>query len=170
MALRAVVTNEDIVAYYQANLKHGNLIPSSSTIYRHRLTFHLGHCRWMGALTDEILAMEGGFTRWATLDSSQQGVNDCLYHGYSLMPSRHVPDRFRDAVALINLSHNIAHGLHDAGDEEIVKEASRRLSVALVIFQGVPSGVGSGCAGLEYKLGSLSHSWRLTSSTWKSVA
>ena len=59
--------------------------PSSTTMYRHRLTLHQGYRRWLGQVHKAYLTSPGGMFRWGTLDSSPQGAWDWLLSGATIM-------------------------------------------------------------------------------------
>ena len=141
-------------------------VPGRSTMYRHRLTFHQGFCRWLGKCARVMLSSSGGVTRWGTLDSSPQGSFDWLLTGASTMCSCDLSACYRDANRLIALGQGPISD--EACDEQ--KIIHLRLSPLLQIVQGVPTAVGSGRASVKYKIHSMCHSTRLTSWTWEDTA
>ena len=56
-------------------------VPSPTTLYRHRLTLHVGFCMWMAAKTQELLNTSEGVVRYMTADSSLQGAHDWFLAG-----------------------------------------------------------------------------------------
>lgn len=75
--------------------------PSSTSMYRHRLTLHQGYCRFLGHLHKACLSSGGGVARWGTLDSSPQGAWDWLLSGATIMKASQLADAFGDANELI---------------------------------------------------------------------
>jgi len=164
-ALKASVQDQIVRGFYEELVSQSRAIPSATTVYRHRLTLHLGFCHWIGALTKAWLEDPDGICRWGTVDSSQQGNHDLVYSGSSTMLNKNLISRFRDALLLIQL------GLH-GGDahRQALTEATARLATDLIIFPAVPTGVGSGCASFKHKLHAIAHSLRLTSPSWSGVS
>lgn len=135
-------------------------VPSASTLYRHRLSVHMGLYRWMAAIHVEML--RGPLVRWGTLDSSPQGSMDWLLSGATVMTMRDALESVTDALTLIELG--------TGPDSQEARERQHaivaRLEPRLRIAQGTPTGLGSGRSSLTYKVHALAHSVRLCTNTW----
>ena len=76
----AGVRNDDLRAYLLQRL-HKETIPSTTTMYRHRLTLHIAFCMWISQITNDSLNKPGGVVRYATGDSSPQGRHNWFLCG-----------------------------------------------------------------------------------------
>ncbi len=164
-AVNAAVREDAVRRHYLAMLDEPRQVPSPTTMYRHRLTLHLGYCRLLAALTRECMGRPGGICRWGTVDSSEQGNFDLLYHGVTTMAVVDLVPRFRDALEL--LRQGPGHPAQDCGH---LRAITARLAGALVIRAGVPAGVGSGRGSLRHKVHALAHSTRLMTHSWAAAA
>ena len=133
-------------------------VPSKSTLQRHRLTVHLGFCAWVAELTEAMLNDSAGVVRWATMDASPQGGVDWIMSGATIMKVSDLVSAFRQANAL-------CYEVDKAATAIIVEELASKLQ----IHQGVPAAVGSGRAGLKYKMHAVAHSMRLQTESLSSV-
>ncbi|CAK0855285.1 unnamed protein product [Prorocentrum cordatum] len=164
-ALAASVIQDSVRQYYRNILDEPRRIPSATSIYRHRLTVHLGFCRLVAEHTEELLNGPGGACRWGTLDSSQQANHDLLYHGSVTMAAYDLSARFEDALEVIRMA-----ALPPDQQDGSLQVRFGRLASALKLRAGVPVGVGSGKSSLRRKMHALVHGCRLTSSSWKGAA
>ena len=169
-AISVVVREPKAAEYYHDLLHSKHKIPSSSTVYRHRLTLHAGWCMLQAVRIDEMLSSPFGVVRWATMDSSPQGSWDWLLSGTTTVKMIDLTKCFCDAQKLIHTSAALANA--QGGDDE--RAECRRLASVLqqhlVIVQGVPVGIGAGRASVPYKAHALSHTTRLTCNSWVSSA
>ena len=157
-ALRAVCRDDGLRSYYEDLLMQSRALPSSSTIYRHRATLHMGWCRMLSKEADCWLMEPEGVTRWGTLDSSGQGDRELVYTGYVTVLNKDLPALFLNAVDLIRLGSS-------GEDNPAELPLAHKLSGALRVTPGTPVGVGSGFQSLPHKLHAVSHSSRLTSTS-----
>lgn len=128
-ALPVVLPDPVMAKFFQSVLEEHHTIPSGSTLYRHRLTIHIGFCRWLADQTHTMLLQ--GVCRWATIDSSPQGVWDWVLTGASTLQTSDLVVCFRDANSLIRL------GIADTEESRV--EQSRlvaRIGPKLLIVQG----------------------------------
>ncbi len=141
----------------------GKHIPGRTTLYRHRLTIHMGFCRFLAAMTGSMLR-DGGATCFGAIDSSAQGPWDWLLSGRLILRNSDLQPCMQDAHAMINLSIS-----EDSNDDDVAESVrlSRRLQPRLRLVQGAPVGVGSGRGSLSRKLHALVHATRLTTSSWE---
>ena len=79
-AIMAAVRNEDLRSHLLLQMRK-DVVPSTTTLYRHRLTLHIGFCLWLARLSDAMLAKPRGVVRFATADSSPQGRFDWILCG-----------------------------------------------------------------------------------------
>ena len=101
-ALKVAVRDEQLRNYYVDLLKQPSQIPSPTTLYRHRLSFHLGFCQLVASDVEELLA--DGIVRYGTVDSSQQGSHDLVHHGQTIIPKSDLVPLFRDVCRLVDMS------------------------------------------------------------------
>ena len=132
--------------------------PSPSTLRRHQLTIHMGHCLLEQELTARFL--EKGCVRHSQVDSSPQGFMDWVMHGSRTMLNEQLVDAKKAADCLAD----------DSVDDNTKKAAAAELEEMLAMVQGVPSGVGSGRQSCVRKAHSLIHSNRLRCPSWKGTA
>ena len=159
-ALRVVVRDKEVFAFY-AGLLSERTIPSASTLYRHRLTLHLGWCRFQSEQLARMLDEPLGVTRWGTIDSSLQGHLELVYTGYTTVRTNDLPDLLQSALLMIRECL--------AGNEGAVRDEIRKLSESLSLLAGAPVGVGVGCQSLSHKLQAIAHSARLAAPSWSAV-
>ena len=167
LALRATVPDREVRTFYEDLLAQPHVIPSSSSLYRHRLTLHLGYCRMLAARTADLLAQDEEIVRWGTIDSSTQGNHELVYSGASMMRAQDLIPRLRDALELIHLAQAAEPDGHALQRMPVLTAALER---DLKLVAAVPTGVGSGCASMLHKLHAVCHSLRLTSQSWSSTA
>lgn len=166
-AVRATVRQAVVREFYLEMLRQPMQIPSSTTLYRHRLTLHMAWCRWTAEGIRQLLEDSGGVCRWGTLDSSQQGNFDLLYSGSTTMLAKDLTPRFRDAMEIIRTRPR--HQNRDDHDGVGLHARAQTLQESLVWKAGVPAGVGSGCGSLRHKLHALLHSLRLEAPSWRAA-
>ena len=114
-SLHMSVRPAELLQYCLSLLAQPGSIPSSSTMYRHRLTLDLGYWRWLAHL-NETLA-EGGFLRYGTLDSSPQGGIDLLLFGSTLVPLTELRRAF-------GLANSLCQQLDEVDERRIVQDLS----------------------------------------------
>ena len=165
-ALTAAVRQEEVRKYYLSLIDQPRQILAPPTMYRHRLTLHLGYCRMVAEMTEEMMGLLGSVTSWGTLDSSTQGNYDLVYHGATRVPTKDLTSLFLDAVNLIQQ----AHINPEEQDVENMMSSVERLVGALSLTAGVPAGVGCGSGSMRDKMHALSHATRLMSPSWASTA
>lgn len=152
-------------AHWLSILDSANHLPSTSTMYRHRLTAHVGFCRLLADLCDELVASRG-FARYATMDASPQGHYEWLLIGATLVKEGDLVRCLRDANRLVELGQQGSHS-DESFDEQT--RIVQQLSPRLILVQAVPVGLGSGRCSLRYKMHALMHATRLTASSWPVV-
>lgn len=77
----AIIVPEPLLREYLLKKLDGPMaIPSPTTLYRHRLTVHIGWCLWMSALQAAILHSEFGIARFGRVDRTDLDM---------LMPQQH---------------------------------------------------------------------------------
>ena len=92
------------------------------------------------------------------MDASPKGGVDWIMSGATIMKVSDLVSAFRQANAL-------CYEVDEAATAIIVEELASKLQ----IHQGVPAAVGSGRAGLKYKMHAVAHSMRLQTESWSSV-
>ena len=157
----------ELLESLEADLCKPRRIPSRTSLYRHRLTVHIGLCRWLAASCLPILLDEEGFCRWGTLDASPQGAWDWVLSGATLVAGSQLRRCFEDANQLIALGRSDTAAEEDNISQQHV--LARQLAESLCVVQGTPAAVGSGRAGLLHKVHALAHSTRLSAPDWKST-
>ena len=133
-------------------------VPSSTTIYRHQLTIHMGYCVLESEITTRLL--QQGCVRYLTVDSSPQGHIDWVMHGTRTITNDLLVPAFHAANRMATTSL----------DEEERKRIAKELAPMLQWVTGVPTGVGSGRQSVGRKAHALVHSTRLFCSSWKEAA
>jgi hypothetical protein len=135
------------------------IVPSPTTLRRHRLTLNLGYCRWLQDISETLLNCSGGVVRWGTLDKSPMKGWDWLLHGGTTVTQDQLPVAYELSLKLCQ----------DITEREEV-ECLDALAKLIVLSHGVPTAVGSGRSSLKYVVHALAHSSKLTSRSWPSVA
>jgi hypothetical protein len=99
ISIDIVVRDPNMASYFKGLVNEKRTVPSSTTLYRHRLTVTIGFCVWMQDVyaammrTDDIIS-------WGTLDGSPNGGYDLELHGSVTMRLGDLPRAFRDSLAL----------------------------------------------------------------------
>ena len=165
-ALRTIITEPEILAHYTKLLDDpkSKAVASRATLYRHRLTIHMGYCLQRQAQLSEMLESPGGITCWRTMDLSPQGGTEWVMAGVSYMKQE---DLRRALLASFLLCR--PRDPDDEPDEEL-EDANRLLRKLLHLEQGAPTGVGSGRKDLKHKIHAWTHSEKLTAPSWKAAA
>ncbi len=135
--------------------------PTASTLYRHRLTLHMGYCRLLAAKHHSMLS-EDGMVRWVSADSSPQGGWDWLMHGGRAMRAQDLIPALEDAHRLVQVSSD-----HGCTEEQRLLS---RLADKLELVEFPPAAVGSGRANLGCKFHALAHSTRLMAESWSEAS
>jgi hypothetical protein len=135
------------------------IVPSPTTLRRHRLTLNLGYCRWLQDVNETLLNSSDGVVRWGTLDKSPQKGWDWLLQGGSTITQDQLPLAYE-------LSLKLCRDLTER-EEVACLDALAKL---IALSHGVPTAVGSGRSSLKYVVHALAHSSKLTSRSWPSVA
>jgi len=159
--IRLVIQDAELLAHYLQLLLSTRIVPSPSSVIRHRLTLQIGFQRWQADIRADLLTKPGGCVSWRTVDSSPQGGWDWVFHG-----GREV------AVADLARAYELSLELNEVAvtDPERGRQAHSDLAVMMKDFQGAPAAVGSGKAGAMRKLQAVSHSQRLGSPSWPATA
>ena len=160
MALRAVAPST-LASALEAGIDCLDFLPSHTTILRHRATLYWGFCLLRRELNEQALAL-GGQVSWFMIDSSPQGHVDYVLSARSSMPWTSLDQCFQDAMLLAENAPN-----EDATAE--TEAAMERLTKVVAFQAGVPTSVGSGRAGLQFKLHAFIHALRLESCSWDAV-
>jgi hypothetical protein len=159
-AINTVVREAQLRSYFQNMLTNtAHIIPSSTTLYRHRLTMHMGFSLYMGKQMQNMMESPGGMCCWQTVDSSPHMNFDWVLTGMATMRTCDLQESFQHAMILLS-----------SDPEEVrpeVRDAARHLALKLALVPGVPTAVASGKAGLAAKMHATIHSRRLTSMSWK---
>ena len=159
-ALPLIVQDADVCKPMQGLLGEQHTVPSSATLYRRRLSFQAGFCRWPSDRNAEM--MHGrGCCRWGTMDSSPQGAFDWLLSGSACVRNDDLPAALVEANRLIELRQEDSE---DARDQQQRLVAS--LGPKLMLLPGTPTGIGSGKAGLRCQMHAYIHSQRLAHARW----
>ena len=124
-------------------------------MYRHRLTLTLAWFLYM----QEIQASKQNICTYFMIDSSPQGGADLVQHICMMLSDSQVMDAFR-----------MSRALHSDPTGQASENTMQELATILKWEQGPAVGVGSGKAGLFYKLHALLHARRLVSSSWEATA
>lgn len=159
--LYAVVKDPALLQHLLESL-HGRVLPSPTTLRRHRLTLHIGWCRYEAEVFDAFLKSPNGCVRWGTLDASPQGGIDWLLHGGRIIRSNELVGAMVDANGVCN--GTLSDGT--PADANALKPVLQRLSDLLQLHHGAPCGIGSGHASLQRKVHGILHSMRLSSKSW----
>ena len=159
-AVVVIVSDPAAAQYFKELLTTSGAVPSPRTLFRARLSVHIGVCKWQQNVHEDMLQGDGVF-RWATVDSSPQGGWEWVLHAATTM-------RISDAVAALRTATMLATS--DDVDTPECAAALKRLRSVLCLHQGVPTVVGSGYASLSHKVHAVCHSTRLTASSWPAAA
>ncbi len=154
--LNIVVDDPALRRHLLGVLTQPHAVPSRTTLYRHRLTFHLGWRHMLQALSEERHGREGGIVTWRTLDLSPQAGVEWSLHGCSTMRQCDLPHAL--TLPIILCGHPEDADVHS------------ELNSLLRMEAGIPVGVGSGRKSLKHKGHGLLHTTTLTSRTWRSAA
>ena len=133
------------------------ILPSSSTLYRHRLTLTIAYCKWMADINKSMMAEET--VAWSTVDGSPQA-------GYNLLIVGTMRVKVKDLLSAMGL----AQTLQTLGSEVAEKHAAEQLTNFLHMRQLIPVTTGSGRCSLKYKMHAWVHAERLQQTDWGSVA
>ena len=162
-ALPVLISDAGMRSHFEAMIRTPFKIPSRQTLYRHRLTLHLGYCSLQAQLNSNMLRVPGGLSCWQTVDASPNMGYEWLMHGCRAMPCRDLAARFQDALALFSSPHR-------CGETINVEPELKRLREQLGYQPGVVTAVGSGRADLPHKLHATVHSKRLATMSWREAA
>lgn len=158
-ALNVCVREPRLKNYCREALAKKHALPSARTVRRHRLTITVAYCK---VLQDELkrLVETDHIVAWGTLDLSPQMGMEWAMQGYIIMGQSQLAIAFRLSMSLCTA------GL--PADEKSDKR--KQLADLLLLRRTVPTGVGSGCSSLRYKVHSATHSHRLTAPDWRTTA
>ena len=156
-----VVPDQSVRSYYEWMLQHRDFVPSSSTLYRHRLTLSCAYYRYCAAAVSSQMQKLGGVVQWATVDTSPQG-------GYDWVGSGFVTVAISELVELMTHANAMIRNCEAA--QETDPEIVQRLSYCFEFKRYPPVGIGSGRASLAAKAHALCHATRLMTDSWRSVA
>ena len=90
------------------------ILPSSSTLYRHRLTLAIAYCKWMADINKSIMAEET--VAWSTVDGSPQA-------GYNLLIVGTMRVMVKDLLSAMGL----AQTLQTPGSDECSSKSEKAL-------------------------------------------
>jgi hypothetical protein len=158
-AIDVVIPEPKLREYLKGLHKTDHRTLGRSAIHRHRLTLHMAFCLHLQD-AHEIMLQAGPVVCWRTLDLSPQAGFEWMMHGVSMMKRSDLGHAFILATRLCS-------PLLSADDARATQEA---LMAFIEFEQGVPCAVGSGRAGLKYKLHAAAHSEKLKLETWRAVA
>ena len=148
VAVRLLSPNQSFSQHLLHHLEAaGSLVPSASSMYRHRLTLTLAWFMYM----QEVQASKENISTYFMVDSSPQRGADLLQHICMMLSDTQLLDAFQMSLAL---------HLDPAG--QMSQTTMEKLASTLKWEQGPAVGVGSGKAGLFYKLHALLHSRRFS--------
>lgn len=154
----AAVHDPSLRGHILQQMEAPRMLPSATTLRRHRLTVHMAYCMYEQQLYDNFL--QRGCVRFCTVDSSPQGPFDFVMHGSRTVAKADLVPAMRDANRLCR------PGVPE-GERRII---AQRLSDLLHLSQGVPTAVGSGRQSLRRKVHAVAHAVRLSCSSWRGVA
>jgi hypothetical protein len=97
-AIRISVPDSHLCDFLIARLYEPHAIPTKSTLQRHRLTIHLGMCRWLQDLNAELFS--GDVVAYRTIDASPQGGYELLITGVILIRTADLYDAYTQANKL----------------------------------------------------------------------
>ena len=143
-------------------------LPKRTTIYRHRLTAHLGYCLLQQEQTAAMLQMPGGTLVYGTMDASPLGGQDLMMIGLCIIQASEVGALFDSADALM-----VTGALQDPRSQEDQDRECRSMGLltrALQLVPQLPTALGSGRAGIIAKCHCLVHACRLITPSWKASA
>lgn len=161
------VPDASVRSYYAQLMESGLLrTPSHTTLNRHRLTLHVGFCRYQAQVLSRMLQEPSGVVRWGSIDSSPQGRYDWVSGGFATMLVADLAPRLREAHRLIHESRR----QHDSGPGDAQCGLLKSLRDALQFTQLSPVGVGSGRACRAAKAHAVMHSVRMMCETWQQCA
>ena len=135
-------------------------LPGQATLYRHRLTLHMGLCSIAQDFNKSLVGSRGGLVSWRTLDLSPQGGVEWLLQRTSCMKQSSLARAF-DLSLMLYLDDESAESQAAVADE---------LKKLLVTLPAVPLGVGSGRKSVKYRAHAVTHGQRLTSPSWSAAA
>ena len=147
-------------SYVNSLFKEKHIVPSATTLYRHRLTIHLAFCRVHQDRNAEMQADPNGIVAWGTLDKSPNA-------GFDLLLCGHTTAKKSDVVELFVIANELSD---DRLDDVTRTEHRLYLLQNLQMVPKTPAALGSGCSGLPYTVRAMSHATRLTEPNWKAVA
>ena len=145
----------------QADLRQ---FPSATTLYRHRLTLHVGFLGMLKKANDEV----GRCAVYISSDSSPVAQQDWLNTLVCRIPYDRLDECWQDSELL--LQHG-TDSIHDGEVEELdvrLFEASTRLQRWLRLRPCTPVGIGSGAGTAKHKMHALLHQLFLESD-WQGV-
>jgi hypothetical protein len=152
----AITLPQDIASLLQKEIEEHRVVPSRTTLYRHRLTITLGYYVSLQAVFAKMLFEESGVVRYEAVDSSPQGGFDYVMRMVVTIPVARIQEAFE-------LSCRLCLNSEDAGEEYRIRD---RLQNILFSHSGCITSVGSGRCGLQYKLACFLHSIRMESDSW----
>ena len=135
-----------------------NVVPSASTVIRHRLTLTAAFYSLQARISEELFTAPGACVHWRTVDSSPQGGHDWVLHGARAMATS-------ELEPALDAAHELC-GPNVGGHRQ--RELVAYLEPLLHLQQGAPVAVGSGQASVRRKVHALVHSQRLQSQSWSS--
>eukprot|EP00439_Symbiodinium_sp_Y106_P061743 s3556_g9.t1 len=168
-ALHTILRVPELVKALDADLRRPHKVPSPSCLYRHRLTVHIGLCRWVQDRdVFEVYMDKQGFCRWATLDSSPQGAWDWMLSGSTAVGLSKLQVCFHKANALIRLGNQTCSD-ETATETNLCQQhlVAKELAQHLCMRQLTPTALGSGRSSLVHKVHAIAHSTRLSAADWR---
>ena len=132
--IRAVTQQPDLARHLLDRLATPSVVPSPTTLRRHRLTLHMALCAMQQDSHEELMRQPGGVVTWRTVDSSPQYGWDWVLNGMRLISAGSLEEAFADANALCS----------PALDDEDAARLLQKLVPLVQWRQGVPAAVGSG--------------------------
>ena len=134
-SLDCTVQDPLLASHFKELLEKPGAIPTTTTLYRHRLTVAIAFCVLLQHRHAEMISTDGGIVRWGTMDGSPQGNWDLILHGSATMCVRDLPAAYTMASMLNGRG---PAPLDDEEDQRVRGE----LSKLLVMTQGQPAAVG----------------------------
>ena len=133
MPWRCLCASQVFASSRSKSCRKRRAVPSSSTLYRHRLSLHIGFCQWIASVHHELLNDAEGIIRWSTVDSSPQGGWDWLLSGSAVLQVVDSSMCFHWAQELIAIAA--------AGDDDQIGEQRRRQSASSsrIVLVSLPS-------------------------------
>ncbi len=153
-----------MLKYYVDWIDNNRVIPSPTTLYRHRLTLHMAMCL-RAQYAHQTLLLAGGVVRWGTMDSSPQSGRNWIMVGFATVALDDLGQCLRHSRRLWELRQS-----EDEGELEVAAGIMEALRAKIAFTPSIPTTVGSGRGSLAGKLHAMIHGCKLAARTWSQCA